>query len=65
MGTIKIIGPQWIEEYLEIYFHAYPAFKVLDKEGKAKLKEKVLRNMVRGEDEELIGSVDGVNVLLS
>lgn len=55
MDNITIIGPQWIEEYLEIYFHAYPAYKLLDKKGKAKLKEKVLRDMGRGEDVDFIG----------
>lgn len=45
MRTIQPIGPDVIEDYLEIYLNAYPAFKTLDEDCYEAYRKKVLRDM--------------------
>lgn len=43
--TVKLIGPEYIEEYLTIYLNAYPAFKDIGDEGREEKRQIVLTSM--------------------
>ena len=47
---VKVIGPELIEDYLTIYFNAYPAYKDLSEEGVEKVRRKVLYSMEHDEN---------------
>lgn len=61
MREIKRIGTERIDEYMEIYFNSYPAYKTLDDECRAYYRDKTIRDMERGRDVEFFGCFeDGV-----
>ena len=61
MREIKRIGTERIDEYMEIYFNSYPAYKTLDDECRAYYRDKTIRDMERGRDVEFFGCFeDGI-----
>ncbi|QIB70057.1 GNAT family N-acetyltransferase [Aminipila butyrica] len=55
MRRIQAIGPDVMEDYLEIYLNAYPAFKTLDGECYETYRKKTLRDMEEAEDVHFFG----------
>ena len=56
---IRPVGPDYLEEYLEIYLNAYPAFKSLDKECRQSYREKFMLDMTTDKEVEFVGMFEG------
>ena len=61
--TIGTIGPERVEDYLDIYLDAYPAFKSLDEDCRRKYREKTLRDMAEDQEVEFIGLYEGEELI--
>lgn len=59
MRHIKPIDVECIEEYLDIYLQAYPAYKSSDHACRENYRAKTLRDMSRKEDVDFIGCFQG------
>ena len=56
---IRPIGPEVVEQYLEVYLNAYPAFKSLDDECRQFYREKTIFDMTNDKEVDFIGMFDG------
>ncbi len=52
---IRFITEEWLEDYLDIYLNAYPAFKSLDAECREAYREKTLTDMSLDDDVKFTG----------
>ena len=56
---IRPVGPDYVEEYLEIYLNAYPAFKSLDEECRQHYREKTILDMTTDKEVDFVGMFEG------
>ena len=56
---IRPIGPDDVEQYLEVYLNAYPAFKSLDDECRQFYREKTTFDMTNDKEVDFFGMFDG------
>lgn len=66
MGTerqIRPIGPADVEQYLEVYLNAYPAFKSLDDECRQFYREKTVRDMTEDKEVDFVGMFEGEKLI--
>lgn len=52
---IRPIGPEYVEEYIEIYLNAYPAFKTLDTDCREYYRQKTRRDMTLDKEVDFFG----------
>ena len=52
---IRPIGPEDVEQYLEVYLNAYPAFKSLDDECRQFYREKTIFDMTNDKEVDFFG----------
>ena len=55
MRTIRNVGPESIDQYMEVYLNSYPAFKSLDDDCYAHYEEKTLLDMTTDPDVDFVG----------
>ena len=60
---IRPIGPEVVEQYLEVYLNAYPAFKSLDDECRQFYREKTIFDMTNDKEVDFIGMFDGEKLI--
>lgn len=58
MREIKKIGVEYIEEYLDIYLNAYPAYKTRDEECRGKYRKKITFDMTHDKDVDFVGMIE-------
>ena len=56
---IRPVGPDYLEEYLEIYLNAYPAYKSLDEDCRQYYREKTLLDMTTDQEVDFVGMFEG------
>ena len=52
---IRPIGTEYVEEYIEIYLNAYPAFKALDEDCREYFRQKTRRDMTSDKEVDFFG----------
>lgn len=63
MRIIKEVGEDYIEEYLDIYLHAYPAYKAGDAECRERYRKKTLFDMRNDKKVDFVGMFEGEKLL--
>ena len=61
---IRPIGPEVVEQYLEVYLNAYPAFKSLDDECRQFYREKTVFDMTNDKEVDFVGMFDGEKLII-
>lgn len=60
---VKLIGPEYIEEYLTIYLNAYPAFKSIGEEGREAKRQIVIPSMEGDKNIHFYGLFEGETLI--
>ena len=60
---VKLIGPEYIEEYLTIYLNAYPAFKSIGKEGREAKRQIIIPSMEHDKNIHFYGLFEGETLI--
>lgn len=60
---VRLIGPEYIEEYLTIYLNAYPAFKSIGEEGREAKRQVVIPSMEKDQHIHFYGLFEGETLI--